>query len=437
MGNTSKIFRSRASRRFALASAVTSLALIAGCGGGGDDGQSDDGSVTITMGLYGVMGYAETDILERYEQENPGVTIEAEVAGDEATYYTALQTRLAGGSGLKDIQGIEIGRTAELVQTQAARFADFSGTAGIEHFLPWKQAQVTTEDGRMIGLGTDSGPMAICYRKDMFEQAGLPTERDEVAALWSDDWSQYVEVGEQFMADSQDGELAYMDSASGLFNAMIYGHSEQFYNAEGELIHETNPVVTEAWNVASGASASGMTAALRQFQPGWDPGLSNSTFATTVCPAWMLAHIQEKAGPDNAGLWDVAPAPQGANWGGSFLGVMEDSPVRDEAMELVAWLTAPEQQTYLFEQLGIFPSSAEAVNSEAVQAGTSEYFGEAPVGEIFGAAAQEIPDEVILGRKDGTIKDAFSQGIQQIEAQGESPDAAWDAVLENVERAAG
>ncbi|WP_078900881.1 ABC transporter substrate-binding protein [Streptomyces sp. SBT349] len=429
----------RRSRGPLIASVATALALLAGCGGGGDSGggRNEDGSVTITMGLYGVMGYAETDLLERYEAENPGVTIEAEVAGDEQTYYTALQTRLAGGSGLKDIQGIEIGRARELVETQAARFADFAGMAGTDHFLPWKLPQVTTPDGQVIGLGTDTGPMAICYRKDMFEAAGLPTDREEVGALWSDGWEGYVDVGEQFMTSSPDGELAYMDTSSGLFNAMIYGHPEQFYNAEGDLIYEDNPVVDEAWGLASRAAESGMTAALRQFQPGWDPGLANSTFATTVCPAWMLAHIQEKAGPDNAGLWDVAPAPQGANWGGSFLGVMEDSPVKEEAMDLVAWLTAPEQQAYLFEELSIFPSSQEALDSEAVRGGTSEYFSGAPIGEIFAAAAEEIPDEVVLGRKDGTIKDAFSQGLQQIEAQGESPDGAWDAVVENVERAVG
>src|SRR3954471_5547524 len=97
--------------------------------------------------------------------EHPNVVIEAEVAGDEQTYYTALQTHLAAGSGLKDIQGIEIGRAKEIVDTQADKFADFAGMPGTDHFLPWKLNQVTTDDGRVLGLGTDIGPMAVCYRK--------------------------------------------------------------------------------------------------------------------------------------------------------------------------------------------------------------------------------------------------------------------------------
>ncbi|SOD62333.1 cellobiose-binding protein [Streptomyces zhaozhouensis] len=436
MGSNRKRFRSRWG--VAVAAALP-LALVAGCStsSGGGGGRSDDGDVTITMGLFGVMGFEETGILDRYEEENPGVTIEAEVAGDEQTYYTALQTHLAADSGLKDIQGIEIGRAKEIVDTRADSFADFSETAGTDHFLPWKLNQMTTPDGRVLGLGTDIGPMAVCYRKDMFEAAGLPTDREEVAALWEGDWARYVEVGEEFMANTPDPDLSYMDSSSGLFNAMVYGSPEQFYDAEGELIYDENPAVLDAWDLATEAATSGMTAALRQYQPEWDPGLANSTFATAVCPAWMLAHISEKAGPDNAGNWDIARAPVGANWGGSFLSVVEDSPVRDEAMELVAWLTAPEQQEYIFQELGNFPSSDAAIESDGVTGTTSEYFNDAPIGQIFGAAAQEIPDEQVLGRKDGTIKDAFTQGLQLIESQGRSPDDAWSATEDNIARAIG
>ncbi|MGW6241693.1 ABC transporter substrate-binding protein [Streptomyces sp. NPDC055094] len=417
---------------------AVSLVLVAGCGGGGDSGEArtKDGKTVISMGLFGVMGFKETDLLDRYMKENPDILIEADVAGDEQTYYTALQTHLAAGSGLKDIQGIEIGRAKELVDTQADKFADLSGTAGLDHFLPWKSSQVTTEDGKLLGLGTDIGPMAVCYRKDLFAQAGLPTDRAEVAKLWEGDWSKYVQTGRDFKQNSKDDGVSFMDSSTGLFNAMIYGDEKQFYDKDGTLIYQDNPAVKNAWALASDAAKSGLTAKLRQFQPGWDPGLANSTFATAVCPAWMLAHISEKAGPENKGKWDVAKAPKGANWGGSFLGVMDKSPVKEEAKKLVAWLSAPEQQAYIFEKLGNFPSSKTALDLPEVAGGTSAYFSDAPIGQIFGAAAKEIPDEQILGRKDGTIKDTFSAGLQLIESQGKSPDEAWKTTDERIRKLA-
>ncbi|KUN39845.1 sugar-binding protein [Streptomyces longwoodensis] len=427
-------------RAVAAAAALGALALVVGCGGSDDSatgGGKKDGKVTITMGLYGVMGLKETGLLEQYEKENPGVEIKAEIAGDEQTYYTALQTRLAAGKGLKDIQGIEVGRAKEITDTQSDKFADFSDVPGLDHFLPWKESQITTADGKVLGLGTDIGPMAVCYRKDYFAKAGLPTERDQVAKLWEGDWKKYVEVGRTFKKDFKGGKVAYMDAASGLFNAMIYGSPEQFYDEKGELVYDSNPVVKEAWRLAADAAEGGLTAKLRQFQPGWDPGLANGTFATAVCPAWMLSHISEKAGPANKGKWDVAKAPKGANWGGSFLGVVEQSPVKEEAKKLVAWLTAPEQQAHVFQEIGNIPSSRQALDSPEVKNATSAYFSGAPIGQIFGAAAQEIPDKQVLGRKDGTIKDTFSQGLTLIEQQGTARDKAWNTTAERIEKAVG
>ncbi|MEZ3181627.1 extracellular solute-binding protein [Streptomyces pimonensis] len=428
-------------RRKAVATtaAVGALALVVGCGGSDDSvtgGGKKDGKVTITMGLFGVMGLKETGLLEQYEKENPEVDIKAEIAGDEQTYYPALQTRLAAGKGLKDIQGIEIGRAKEITETQADKFADFAGMAGTDHFLPWKQSQISTADGKVLGLGTDIGPMAVCYRKDYFERAGLPTDREEVGTLWEGDWKKYVEVGRTFKKDFKGDEVAFTDSASGLFNAMVYGYPEQYYDEKGDLIYDRNPAVKEAWGLASDAAEEGLTARLRQFQPGWDPGLANGTFATAVCPAWMLSHISEKAGEANKGKWDVARAPRGANWGGSFLGVIEQSPVKEEAMKLVAWLTAPEQQAHIFQKIGNIPSSEKALENADVKNAESEYFGNAPIGQIFGAAAQEIPDKQVLGRKDGAIKDTFSQGLALVE-QGTSRDEAWKTTTERIEKAVG
>ncbi|MFE4053237.1 ABC transporter substrate-binding protein [Streptomyces sp. YIM B13518] len=428
-------------RRKAVATAATAgaLALVVGCGGSDDSvtgGGKKDGKVTITMGLYGVMGLKETGLLEQYEKENPDVDIKAEIAGDEQTYYTALQTRLAAGNGLKDIQGIEIGRAKEITETQADKFADFADTPGTDHFLPWKESQISTADGKVLGLGTDIGPMAVCYRKDYFGQAGLPTDREEVGKLWEGDWKKYVEVGRTFKKDFKGDKVAFTDSASGLFNAMVYGYPEQYYDDKGELIYDTNPAVKEAWGLASDAAEEGLTAKLRQFQPGWDPGLANGTFATAVCPAWMLSHISEKAGEANKGKWDVARAPKGANWGGSFLGVIEKSPVKEEAKKLVAWLTAPEQQAHIFKEIGNIPSSEKALENPDVKDATSEYFDNAPIGQIFGAAAQEIPDKQVLGRKDGTIKDTFSQGLALVE-QGTKRDEAWKTTTERIEKAVG
>jgi cellobiose transport system substrate-binding protein len=43
----------------------------------------------------------------------------------------------------------------------------------------------------------------------------------------------------------------------------------------------------------------------------------------------------------------------------------------------------------------------------------------------------------VLGRKDGTIKDIFSQGLTLIEAQNKNPNEAWKTTDERIKKAAG
>ncbi len=54
-------------------------------------------------------------------------------------------------------------------------FQDHGSNDEKDQWLDWKYDQATTADGAdTIGLGTDVGGLAMCYRSDLFEKAGLP-----------------------------------------------------------------------------------------------------------------------------------------------------------------------------------------------------------------------------------------------------------------------
>lgn len=419
-----------------LVSAAVLTTTVAACGGGDDDeAGSSDGKITLNVGLFGVMGFEEAGLFKEYMEKNPNIVIKSTATADEQNYYRTLQTRLAANSGLADIQGLEVGRIREVATTQADKFTDMSTAAGVssDTWLPWKWDQAKAPDGKVIGVGTDIGPMAVCYRKDMFEKAGLPSDREKVAELWADGWEGYVEAGKKFKENYPDDKVAYMDTATGLNNAMTASSEKQYYDDEGEVIYKDNPLVKAAWDLSTEAAEAGLTAKLRQFDTAWDQGFSNNRFATVVCPAWMTAHIQDKAGDANKGNWDVAAPPAGANWGGSFLGVPSSGKHIKEAQALAVWMTAPEQQAKLFAKQGLFPSTAKAIETPEVADATLEYFDNAPTGKIFGDSAKSIP-VAVLGPKDGAIKDNISNGIQLVEQQGKSPEDAWKTTTETIDK---
>ncbi|KAK1179419.1 extracellular solute-binding protein [Streptomyces sp. NBS 14/10] len=433
-------------RRAVTLAAVAALgaALLAGCADDSDDetGSSgggkggNKGGTTITVGTFGVFGYKQAGLYDEYMKLHPDINIEETSIERNENYYPQLLTHLGAGSGLADIQAIEIANITEITTTQADKFVDLSKAPGVkkDNWLDWKWAQGTTKDGKTIGLGTDIGPMAVCYRKDLFQQAGLPTDRNEVAKLWAGDWNKYIETGKRYMKKAP-GDTTFVDSAGGVYNAVISSNAKRYYDESGKVIYKDSPAVKEAWDLATTASQDKLTAKLQQFQKSWDQAFSNGKFATVSCPPWMLGHIKEKAGDKAKDKWDVAAAPKPGNWGGSFIGVPTASKHQEEAMKLAAWLTAPEQQAKVFEKQASWPSSQAAYSLPAVADAKHPYFGNAPTGKIFAEAAKGIPTQV-LGPKDQIIGSNIADiGLLQVDQQGKSPKDAWKAATKTIDNA--
>ncbi|MGW2175531.1 ABC transporter substrate-binding protein [Streptomyces sp. NPDC001705] len=432
--------RIRPARKVVVMAAIASLGagLLAGCA---DDGKDEDssssgdggGKTTITLGLFGTMGFKEAGLYEEYEKLNPDINIEETVTERNENYYPALVNHLTTGSGLQDVQAIEVGNIAEVVETQADKFADMSKVEGVkpDSWVDWKWKQGVTKDGQAVGLGTDIGPMAICYRKDLFEKAGLPTDRAEVGALWAGDWKKFIEAGEKYKKGAGK-DTYFMDSPGGLINAILGGEEEKFYNAAGEVVYKTNPAVKEAFDLTADAAEKGLVQAQTQFQPAWEQTIANNLFATVACPPWMLGTIKGKSQPEASGQWDVAAAPTSGNWGGSFLGVPKSGKNVEEAQKLVAWLTAPKQQAKLFAVQGSFPSATAAYELPEVKDAKNEMTGEAPIGELFAKAAESIPAQVI-GPKDQIIQQGLTDNGVILVTQGKSPKEAWENATKTID----
>jgi cellobiose transport system substrate-binding protein len=429
----------RRSRRLGALAAVAALTtgLLAGCANDSDDGSSDSdgssggGKTTLTVGTFGVFGYKQAGLYDDYMKLHPDISIKENVTTRTDVYWPKTLTRLQAGSGTDDIQAIEVGNITEAVQTQAGKFVDLGKDVDKSQWLDWKTAQATTKDGKTIGLGTDIGPMAICYRKDLFEKAGLETDRTKLAAQWKGDWKKYVDLGKEYMKKAPSG-TKYVDSASSVYNAAIGGETERYYDKDGNAVWDKSEGVKKAWDDAMSVATSDMSAKLKQFDPTWDQGFAKGTFATVACPAWMIGYIEQKSGDSGKGKWDVAAAPAASNWGGSFLGVPTASKHQKEAVALAKWLTAPEQQAKVFAKQASFPSTPSAYAALKPQADTTAYFSNAPITQIFSDSAKTIPAQP-LGPKDKPIDNAISDvGILQVEQKGKTPDQGWSAASKEI-----
>ncbi|WP_235557922.1 extracellular solute-binding protein [Sphaerimonospora mesophila] len=415
--------------------AATLLTLTAACGGGGGGTSTQsDGSggsaekIKLTVALFGDFGFKP--LYEEFKKTHPNVEIEERQAAF-ADHHTNLATHLATGAGTADVEAIEVGYISQFT-AQPDRFTDLK-QFGLERrqsdYLDWKWQQGLAPNGALIGLGTDVGGLAMCYRTDLFEQAGLPTGREEVSALWPT-WEQYIEIGKKFAAAAPK-DAKFFDSPGEIMRAMIAQAPVGVYDAQDNIVVGTNPDIKKAWDLSVQMIDAGLSAKIGAFTPEWNTGFAKGTFATVICPAWMTAYIQDQA-KNSAGKWDIATVPGGAgNSGGSHLTVPKQSKHPKEAAELIDLLTSAESQAAVFKATGNFPSIPSLYGQADIQNFTKDFFNDAPVGKIYSDAAANLKPQH-LGPREGDVRTAIGNGLGRVEQGRQTPDEAWAQVLKDV-----
>jgi len=412
----------------AVASAAAALTIVAACGGEAQP-SAPTGPVTISINFWGNFGF--TELKPIYEAAHPNVTIVLN-SGEYNAQHELLQQKLVAGSGAPTIAAIDEGFMNSF-RRQADKFVNLldKGAADFkDKYFGWKWEQSLSPDGKVqIGLGTDVGGQAMCYRTDLFKAAGLPTDRAGVSALWPS-WDQFIEVGKQYVAKTK---KKFVDNGTNLFNPILAQQSVGFYDQSEALKMDGGPKV--AFDLTIKAIEAGLSANLPSFSAGWDQGFVKGDFAVLACPAWMLGHIKDVA-PGTSGKWDIAAIPGGGgNWGGSFLTVPKQGSHTKEAYDLVKFLTSPASEAYIFKQTGNLPSQPALLKSKAVLGFKNPFFSNAPVGKIFGTSAMSLKKQ-ILGPHQGDIQTAVSNAIQRVEQHKQSPASSWKQFLKDVKAVA-
>lgn len=427
-------------RAFALTAGAAGIALVlTACSGGtadepetdtgGDTGSDSESAeeITLTVATFNEFGYPEAGLFEEYMEMHPNITIEHKKAATADEARDNLNTRLAAGSGLSDIEALEVDWLAELMQ-YSDNFHDLSDPEVADRWLDWKTEAATTLDGKLIGYGTDVGPEAICYRADLFDAAGLPTDREEVADLLEGDWEHYFSVGEDFVANS---DSAWFDSAGATYQAMINQVENAYEEDDGTVIGIDHPTVKDIYDAVLDASVGrDLSAHLGQWSDDWNAAFQNGAFATMACPGWMLGIIEGNA----AGVtgWDVADVfPNGGgNWGGSYLTVPTHTEHPEEAIALAKWLTAPEQQVKAFVAMGTFPSQVDALESDELLSTTNEFFNGAPTGEILANRADAITATPFKGPNYFAIHQTVADALTRVDVdQTDDAASSWEKAL--------
>jgi cellobiose transport system substrate-binding protein len=418
---------------------AAAIALLAPACGGDDDegsgGSSAGEEVTLTVNVFGGDGFGYDELVKQYERDNPNVTVEYNIVTDDYDneYRPQLIQQLDAGSGAGDVVAIEEQGVGQMMAMSDA-WVDLSeyGLDSRESDYPaWKWELGFTSDGKLAGLGTDVGGMAMCYRTDLFEEAGLPTDRDEVAAMWQD-WDGFTATAQQFVDSGVDA--AFVDSPNQIYNIRLVqeagnGDGTSYFDHDDNYVLGDSPAVQTAFDYVLELNDMGAIGPFQNWTDEWNVAMEAGGFATMGCPAWMAGVIESTSGKQNAGNWDMAPVPgTSGNWGGSWLAVPAQSEHPEEAAALADFLTRPESQLAAYKAISVFPSSPEAQQNPAVADSTSPYFNDAPVGQIISESITTF-EPVYYGELHSAVRAAVEDVLYGVIEGTYAADEAWDAFV--------
>ena len=399
---------------------------------------------TLTVGLFGTFGFKEAGLWDAYQKLCPNITIKEDVVEQSADYWTRLKTRLASGSGLDDVQAIEIGFVADVVQNHADQFVNWNSVPERRRrqggVLPLEVAAGLDHRRRpTVGLGTDIGPEAICYRRDLLKQAGLPSDPATLAPKWTT-WDDFINFGKQYEASTtKPSGSHFVDSAASIFSTAVY---------QGDAGVRRRRRAARRRGQRRGEERLGLRQPGRPGRhhrraPAVHAGLEQGLLQRRLRGAG-LPHVDDGLHPGpgrrrlrrqvghRAGAARAAP-PTGAARGSAC---PTQAAHKDAAIALVEWLSAKDQQVTMWKDGGHFPSNSDAAAAPAVSTAKSAYFSNAPVGQIFGdiASQMKIPP---IGLYDTQIQQAFTTQLTNVETKGTSPDDAFNAALDAIEQVTG
>jgi cellobiose transport system substrate-binding protein len=415
-------------KRFIVTTAIaTVLLLIVGCSAG--SGGSTDSKTFEFWSFTAINQKADVDA---YTKAHPDIRIKLTEVGSTTETAQALTTALAGGKvpDLVLIQGDDLPKFMQ----SPNNFVDLT-TLGADKmkgdYLDWVMKQSTTSDGKVIGIPTDVGGMAIAYRTDLFKAAGLPTNREEVSKLWPN-WDAFLEVGRRYVQTT--GKPFLDNTPTSIFFQAVNQGSERYYDADRKVSYDRNPQVKAAFDLTLKIFAAGISAKQTSWSTGWTAGMSKGDFAVMSAPSWMLNAIRTNA-PDTAGKWDIATIPGGSgNWGGSYLAIPKRAKNAKAAWNYIAEMQSPAGQLEHFLSQGSLPTTPSVYSDPKLLAKTDPFFSDAPIGKIYTQSVVGIKP-FYIGPNDATIGTELLNTLTSVEQGKVDPANAWNTALTNVKNA--
>ncbi|MFG3197348.1 ABC transporter substrate-binding protein [Streptomyces sp. NPDC048208] len=393
-------------RRRLAGAAVLALTAVAGCGGegGGDDGAAGtsckptSGKVTLQYWSW-VPGMDQA--VRVWDAEHPDVQVKLRTtpAGNAGTYQNL-------SNALKAKKAPDLG---QIEYDSLASFRLKGGLKNIEScpkvaqaqdkFVDWTWSQVDFGAGGKDGVWAipqDTGPMALYYRKDVFDELHLKAPTT---------WAEY-EADARVLKKAGKYITHFSQTDPNWFTGLLWQNEATMFEREGDAWKVTvdrpeSRQVADYWQELIDDKL--VATDLQGFSPALYKAWNSGEVVTWISAAWGYSTIRDNAAATK-GKWAVAPMPQwkegeqrAGNWGGSTTAVLSGSEHPAEAAEFALWLnTDPKALEILNRAGGLYPAAKAGLTLPALRKPVGFYGGQ-KIFDVFKQASGDVDTDFTWG----------------------------------------
>lgn len=364
--------------------------------------------------------FYDTGLVDEFTAEYPDINVEWINYGSGDTYQN-LQLAMIAGEGGPDIVQIENSHLGQFVDLGG--LADIS--ANVEPYIDvmndfkWETAE---KDGKYYAMPWDSGPVVLFYRRDVLEQAGLPTDPESVSDLVAT-WDDYFAMCETIVAETGLDCFAQnkANNYGRLFIAMLWQQGLGFFNENGEVTVDSPEAIATLEKLGEFWEADLVSDEL-DWTDGWSAQMNSfdNPVATHVEAAWHGWMLKTWLASDTTGEWGVVPMPaledgqtRSANSGGSTLAILDTSENKEAAWAFVEFMLGRERSQLLQLAAADFLPSLETTYDDPLFIEGDAFYAQQPVRKVYYEAAQVIPQANIYGSDYPLMEGHVATAVQQ------------------------
>ena len=367
----------------------------------------------ITIWAWNVAARALTEMADIFMQKYPKIKVNVQEFGGVQA-YEKYGVVLASGKEIPDIMQIESDYVQTFTETYPQRFMDLRNYINIEGQVdPSKISTSYDSEGRLVSIPWDSGPVAMFYRADMFQEAGI----DPNSIVTYDD---FIKAGKQLQEKFPNVKMTGFPYSrdDNLWRCLLVQNEVYFLNSKGEI------------TISSDKSVESISMLKRFIDEGiamntvnWDSSImanKNGDIASYIIGGWWGGTIKDQM-PEMKGKWKIMPMPaftanglRASSLGGSDLSITATDPIKQAAaIEFIKQtLMNVDNQIIMYEKYGLFPSYLPAYDDPRFLK-SDDYLGD-DYNSTLANITKEIPQVIYTTKDYAEIRNVSMSSYEEV-----------------------